>query len=709
MDRYRGDDKCEAALIESRRPGTTARFAAKAAPSCSTFSEFPMTAVSRVRSACAVLALACIVAAATIAPVTAAERGPVSKARTETAVETDARVIIKYRTDSDLMRTLAASSSGPQHAQALSTRLGLSLTDGRTMGPRTQVLRGRGLGSQELAARLSAQNDVEYAVADERKRAFAVTPNDPLYLNTTASQTPASGQWYLRASSATLVSAINAEVAWAVTTGKSSIVVADLDTGVRFDHPDLTGKLLGGYDFVSDSTTANDGGGRDSDPSDPGDWITSAEDASGAFKGCGASSSSWHGTQTAGLIGATTNNAVGMASIGRDVMVLPVRVLGKCGGYDSDIIDAMRWAAGLTVSGMNTNPNPARVINMSLGSSGSCSAAFQEAIDELVAANVIVVAAAGNDGQAVGTPANCSGVIAVAGVRHTGTKVGYSDLGSAVTISAPAGNCVNASGTCLYPILTTSNSGTSSPTTGSAGATYTSGGDDASLGTSFSAPLVSGTVALMLSADPSLKTSQVVSLLKSTARTFPSTGGGSGVSACTAPTSVAQTSECYCTTSTCGAGLLDAGAAVTAAAATATTVATAEISVASTNVVAGTSVTLDGSGSSASSGNTIVAYEWAITSGANIASITSSTTASTATVLPTAAGSVTISLTVTDSAGRTGTTSTTLSAASSSSATTSDTSSSSSSGGGATDLDSLLGLLALTIVLRWAAVRRRGD
>lgn len=672
-----------------------------------------------VRSARAVwgLVLACIVAAAA-APLQAAERGPASKtAATEAPVETEARVIVKYKADSDLMRALSASSRSPQHAQAMSTRLGLALTDGRPMGPRSQVLRGRGLGSKELAARLSAQSDVEYAVADERKRAYAVTPNDPLYLNASASQTPASGQWYLQAPSATLVSAIHAEAAWAVTTGKSSIVVADLDTGVRYDHPDLTGKLLAGYDFISDSTIANDGGGRDSDPSDPGDWITSAENASGTFKGCGVSSSSWHGTQTAGLIGATTDNAVGMASMGRDVMVLPVRVLGKCGGYDSDIIDAMRWAAGLTVSGVTTNPNPARVINMSLGASGSCSAAYQEAVDELVAANVIVVVAAGNDGLAVGTPANCSGVIAVAGVRHTGTKVGYSDLGSAVTISAPAGNCVNASGTCLYPILTTSNSGTTAPTSGSAGATYTSGGDDASLGTSFSAPLVSGTVALMLSAAPSLTASQVVGLLKSTARTFPSTGAGSGVSACTAPTSVAQTSECYCTTSTCGAGLLDAGAAVTAAAAAATTTATAAISVASTSVVAGTSVTLDGSGSSASGGNTISAYEWAITSGSSIASITSSTTASTATLLPTAAGEVTVSLTVTDSAGRTGAASTTLdvSAASSSSssssattaATTSSTTSSSSGGGGAMDLGSLLGLLALTIVLRWTAVRRR--
>lgn len=655
----------------------------------------------------AIALLACV-GAATL-PAAAAERGPTGRVSASARVETEARVIVKYKADSSMVQALAAGAttavSGPQNAQALSTRLGLSLTDGHAMGPRTQVLKGTGLSSRELAAQLSAQSDVEYAVADERKRAYAVTPNDPLYLNAAATQTPASGQWYLQAPSTTLVAAINAEVAWAVTTGKTSIVVADLDTGVRFDHPDLTSKLLAGYDFISDSATANDGGGRDSDASDPGDWITTAENASGTFKDCGASGSSWHGTQTAGLIGAATNNAIGMASIGHDIMVMPVRVLGKCGGYDSDIIDAMRWAGGLAVTGMTTNATPARVINMSLGASGTCSAAYQEAVNELVAANVVVVVAAGNDGLTVGTPANCTGVVAVAGVRHTGTKVGYSDLGSAVTISAPAGNCVNSTGTCLYPILTTSNSGTTTPVSGSTGATYTSGGDDASLGTSFSTPLVSGTVALMLSANASLTTSQVISALKSTARTFPSTGAGTGVSACVAPTSVAQTSECYCTTSTCGAGLLDAGAAVTAVAAT---TATANISVSSTSVVAGTTVTLDGSSSSASTGSTISAYQWAITSGGSIASITSSTTASTATLLPTAAGSVTVSLTVTDSAGKSDTTSTTLTvtAASSTATTGTTTSSASSSGGGAMAPGWLLGWLA-SVAAVWLVTPRR--
>ena len=166
------------------------------------------------------------------------------------------------------------------------------------------------------------------------------------------------------------------------------------------------------------------------------------------------------------MIAALTNNGLGMASVGRNVRVLPVRALGKCFGYDSDIIAGMRWAAGLTVPGVPANSTPARVINLSLGADGPCTAAYQAVVNELVAAGTMIVAAAGNSaGHAVGAPANCVGVIAVAGLRHAGTKVGFSDLGPEIAISAPAGNCVNmtAGSPCLYPILTTSNSGATVP------------------------------------------------------------------------------------------------------------------------------------------------------------------------------------------------------------------------------------------------------
>jgi serine protease len=375
-------------------------------------------------------------------------------------------------------------------------------------------------------------------------------------------------------------SSINIEGAWAAVSGSSrNVVVAVLDTGVRFDHPDLRrftdgGSLLNGYDFVTNEFIGNDGSaGRDDDPSDPGDWLTAEDLASDAAKaiGCTLASgaelgdSSWHGTQTAGLLGAITQNSRGMASVGgagRRIRVLPVRVLGKCGGFDSDVIPAMRWAAGLNVPGVPDNPNPARVINLSLGGVGACSAAYADAIREITRAGVVVVAAAGNtDGGEVNAPANCTGVIGVAGLRHLGTKVGYSDLGPEIAISAPAGNCVNVGGVCLYPLLTTTNSGTTTPV--SADESYTDDGDNATAGTSFSSPLVAGTAALMLVVQSSLSTDEVRQLLQKSARTFPTSGDPNAVGTCPATASGGSTEQsCYCTTSTCGAGMLDASAAV---------------------------------------------------------------------------------------------------------------------------------------------------
>ena len=157
-----------------------------------------------------------------------------------------------------------------------------------------------------------------------------------------------------------------------------------------------------------------------------------------------AEDSSWHGTQTSGLIGALTNNGIGMASVARNVRILPVRALGKCGGFDSDIIAAMRWAAGLDVPGTPVNPTPARVLNLSLGGESACTSAYTDTVAEINAAGAVVVVSAGNStGHAAGAPANCTGVIAVAGLRHAGSKVGFADLGPAISISAPAGNCVN--------------------------------------------------------------------------------------------------------------------------------------------------------------------------------------------------------------------------------------------------------------------------
>ena len=640
-----------------------------------------MARMSRLLSA---VSLGIAVTAAVGAAVVAVEVNPVRKAPTHLADSADGgRVIVKFRARASILSAANSSNqtssaaTGPQKAEALGARTGLALTDGRILGERTQVIKAASMSSSDLATALAADSEVEWAEVDH-KRFVQAAVDDPLYpdnLSTAvAPNGPVSGQWYLRApgidsSGRNVLSSINIEPAWAITHGSASVVIGDVDTGIT-SHPDLNAKMLTGYDFIADVPTANDGSGRDADPSDPGDWVTAIENSTknGSFYGCNddgkgaavAENSSWHGTQTAGILGASTNNGAGIAGTGYDTPIISARALGKCGGYDSDIIAAAQWAGGIAVSGVPTNANPAKVINMSLGAKGSCTQSYIDALTALRNKGVIVVVAAGNDeGLAVGTPANCKPatsdtnqtpiVIAVAGLRHAGTKVGFSDIGAEVTIAAPGGNCINTtSGTpCLYPIVTTSNTGTTSPV----GPTYTDGLNDPSLGTSFATPMVAGTVALMVAVNPTISNSSVITLLKKTARAFPTTSDTVPTPpVCTVPTSSsAAQDECICTTSTCGAGMLDAGAAVTAAAALPSqTAPTAAITATATTVAAGSTLTLSGTGSTVGSSGAALTYQWAIADGDTHISL-GGTTGSSLVVTGVSAGTGQVQLTVTDS------------------------------------------------------------
>ena len=576
-----------------------------------------------------------------------------------------ARVIVTLKDDAPLLREQAMSvrqsasavaAVAQRRADRLAARAGVPLDTGVTISERAQVVTAQGIDAATLARRLAADPEVLHAVVDQRRRALQV-PTDPLYARGPVSgRGPEVGQWYLRAPAGDLRSSVNAEAAWSRITGSANVVVAVLDTGVLADHLDLSGQVLPGHDMVSDLVTANDGDGRDADASDPGDWVTSAENNAGgsALRNCGVANSSWHGTKIAGLIGAAADNGQGMAGTAFGVKILPVRVLGKCGGFDSDIQAGMRWAAGLVVPGLPINPNPARIVNLSLGGRGNCTAAsgYPAVIAELRAAGTLVVAAAGNSaGQAVELPANCPGVMAVAGLRHAGSKVGFSDLGAAIAISAPAGNCINlgANQPCLYPILSSSNSGTQRPNAG--GSTWTDS-FDYSVGTSFAAPIVAGVAALMLSQRPQLEPQEVLALMQASARAFPTSGAGDDengqpVPMCRAPGGADQL-QCYCSVGLCGAGMVDADAAVRAAAGT-----VARIGQGPAAPVVGDMLRLSAAPSLVADGRSIVGYAWSLDVNPGVvAGIDGAANRHELELQALAAGTLSVTLVLTDDAGQ---------------------------------------------------------
>lgn len=339
-------------------------------------------------------------------------------------------VIVKLRSAAGATESLRLT---PDKLRAFRDRAGVDLRYHRRMSTSADVLRTRGriplAKARAIAAAIAEDPDVLYAEPDRIMRAMAV-PDDPLYVD----------QWHYHDPGDAGDYGANLPGAWDITQGAASVVVAVIDTG-SLPHAELAGHYLAGYDFISEDSvgvynTANDGDGRDPDPSDPGDWITAAENASGFFSGCAqdpvnGDDSSWHGTHVAGTIGAESDNGSGVAGIIWNSTILPVRVLGKCGGYFSDIIDGMRWAAGLTVAGVPANTTPAKVLNLSLGGSGTCSTPEQDAIDEIVAAGAVVVVAAGNESRDArdASPGNCDGVITVAATGRFGSIASYSNFG----------------------------------------------------------------------------------------------------------------------------------------------------------------------------------------------------------------------------------------------------------------------------------------
>jgi serine protease len=373
----------------------------------------------------------------------------------------------------------------------------------------TQLYRVEGLSQAEtydLVRRLEARPDIAHAMPNYLVQPLR-EPTDPSY----------SSQWNYRT--------MNLPAAWDETTGSSGVVVAVIDSGIVADHPDFGGRLLGGYDFVSNAAYAADGDGRDSNPNDPG--------YGGVF----------HGTHVAGIIGAATDNGFGVAGVDWNARILPVRALGPETGEIADVLDAALWAAGLDNDPF-TNPNPADVLNFSLGSVGatSCSAIEQQVYERIIAAGKIVVAAAGNAASNAGyyTPGNCPNVITVGAVTREGERAYYSNYGPNIDVMAPGGEQkdTNASTTITIEdgILSLNASG-----------------DYLYLqGTSMAAPHVAGLAALMKALEPSVTQADVRAALVSTAKPLSSFQCDAAE-----PSAVLGSGDC-------GAGTVDAAAALAA-------------------------------------------------------------------------------------------------------------------------------------------------
>ncbi|GAA2381389.1 S8 family peptidase [Streptomyces coeruleofuscus] len=452
-------------------------------------------------------------ASVAVAQETAPRPAPVPAAQTEAAPGTPAeRLIVGYKSGATEAKSDKAAAAD---AAAKAEKTGEDVDFQRRLGTGAALV---DLGTNparadvaDVVAQYQADPQVAYVVPDRLNKPTAVTPNDTDY----------GKQWDLFESTA----GMNVPAAWDTTTG-SGVTVAVIDTGY-VTHSDLAANIVGGYDFISDTAVSVDGNGRDSNPADPGDWYNAGE----CGAGIPASNSSWHGTHVAGTIAAATNNGKGIAGIAHGAKISPVRVLGKCGGYDSDIIDAITWASGGTVSGVPANTNVAKVINMSLGGGGACSTATQSAINGAVNRGTSVVVAAGNENQnaSSSSPANCNNVITVAATNRAGSRASYSNYGTVVDISAPGGETRTST---ANGILSTLNSGTKTPS--SENYAYYQG-------TSMATPHVAGLAALMKSANSALTPAQIESAIKANARPLPGTCSGG-----------------------CGAGLADAAKTVQA-------------------------------------------------------------------------------------------------------------------------------------------------
>lgn len=459
--------------------------------------------------------------------------------------------------------------------------------------------------ARDIAKRLSSDTRVQSVEPDLRVFPKFV-PTDPYY---------SESQWSLKAPAGSITGGMNAPALWARSLG-NGVTVAVLDTGM-LPHSELNGRIIQGYDFVSDPDISGDLDGRDADPTDPGDFCLG--DYNEVLQ-----KSTWHGTAVAGVIAAAADST-GMVGVAPQSKVLNVRVLGRCGGWLSDVADGIAWASGQAVNSVPAHNLGPMVLNLSLGSTvgEACPQFLQSVITPAIMRGSILVAATGNEGaKGMSAPANCQGVISVAGHTGNGDLAAYSNYSSEATISGPSGGaCKSVTAGCYsYPALTLGVKGDTVFERFTQPVYFA--------GTSAATPFVAAALALAKSIEPSLDAAMAKSLLQSTSREFP------------------VGTFCHANAD-CGFGMLDASALL--AAVDSYYLPTLTVAASAKKVTPGTVVTLTASASSRITG-TSYTYSWSQKLGAPVVLSVSGDTASF--TAPSSAGSVVVEVSVADSGGR---------------------------------------------------------
>lgn len=436
----------------------------------------------------------------------------------------------------------------------------------------------------EVSGRVEQRGDVTFATPNYRVEAFGEPPvgvDDDLYEDQHNLWDRArSGGGY----------GVRAPAFWGTTRGSSGTVVAVLDTGIVAGHPDLADQLVPGYDLVTDEyvcpkakpcrpagslINADDGDALDPDPSDPGDWMDATwASACEAPKGT-KYASSWHGTHVAGIVAGEADNTGGIAGVAPGVRVQRVRVLGHCGGDVWSIMHGIYWAAGADLgtvedgefAGTPVNSTPAQVLNLSLGTTLSTDAqrrevcrAYAAPLEFARSRGATVVAAAGNDtftknvSANLSVPAACSGVISVGATSRTGHRSYYSQAGSSVDISAPGGDTIldydadRTDGRGEGGIWSSLINATKRPNTAYVSRQYE--------GTSMAAPHVAAAAALLYSQGATSPTT-VEQVLERSVTRFPARSSRYAAYTVTDGRKTYRLYDLNCTTTRCGAGILN--------------------------------------------------------------------------------------------------------------------------------------------------------